>query len=101
MNAVFSIKWPNFCCQPEDNLNIINSSSTHAAWDATINTALNEPVKITQQGESVVMVSGSLQSAGLQVELSMATSTEKPLKAARCLNSGNSFQKRVKHFVRF
>lgn len=44
-------------------MNIINSSSTHAAWDATINTALNEPVKITQQGESVVMVSGSLYEA--------------------------------------
>lgn len=32
----------------------------HAAWDATIDAALNEPAKITWQGESVVMVSGSL-----------------------------------------
>ncbi|AIX52373.1 hypothetical protein JJB79_16430 [Pantoea eucrina] len=38
----------------------IDSSTAHAAWDATIDTALNEPVKITRQGESVVMVSGSL-----------------------------------------
>lgn len=38
----------------------IDSSTAHAAWDAMIDTVLNEPVKITRQGESVVMVSGSL-----------------------------------------
>lgn len=38
----------------------IYSSTAHAAWDTMIDTALNEPVKITRQGESVVMVSGSL-----------------------------------------
>lgn len=38
----------------------VDSIAARAAWDATIDTALNEPVKITRQGESVVMVSGSL-----------------------------------------
>ncbi|MDJ0023629.1 hypothetical protein QM543_10065 [Pantoea eucrina] len=50
-------------------MKIINSSSAHAAWNATIDTALNEPVKITRQGESVVMVSGSLYEALQQLLL--------------------------------
>lgn len=41
----------------------IDSSAANAAWDATFDTALNEPVEITRKGESVVMVSGRLYEA--------------------------------------
>ncbi len=38
----------------------VDSIAARAAWDATIDAALNESMKITREGESVVMVSGSL-----------------------------------------
>jgi len=41
-------------------MKIVDSNAARAAWDATIDAALNEPMKITREGESVVMVSGSL-----------------------------------------